>query len=251
MESQNFSAFSDLVEDSLLDEFIRNIPDDVDEFIRNIPDDVLSASSIPALECDTPGAAYSNTNEADAAVWDLTQDIIDVDLFPEPITSEHNQMSAEDLLYQTPTLRNSPVSRTPKKPRGPASKKGKACKVKPRRIVYTKENIPLLMEKLTEVPEAATAIIHPTSLAPKCKVMRKTPPAPLQSRQISENCAAPVWTAIQSANGPVRTPPVSPICVVQGAGNPVLAGQREIRHSIAGQSSTSRVNDPRYYIQKW
>ncbi|XP_077137950.1 uncharacterized protein LOC143804098 [Ranitomeya variabilis] len=157
MESQNFWDFSDQVEDSLLD-----------ELMRSIPDDFLNAFSVPALVCDTPGAEYSNTNEADAAVWDLAQDIIDVDLIPEPITSEHNQMSAEDLLYQTPTPRNSPVSRTPKKPRGPASKKGKACKVKPRRIVYTKENIPLLMGNLTEAPEAATAIIHPTSLVRKC-----------------------------------------------------------------------------------
>ncbi|XP_077125594.1 uncharacterized protein LOC143782247 [Ranitomeya variabilis] len=168
--------------------------------MRAILDEILTDFTLSALECDTPGAEYSNTNESGATGWDLAQDIIDVDLIPEPNTSEHNQTAAEDLLYQTPTPRNSPVSRAPKNPRGTASKKGKACKVKPRRIVFTKENIPLLMENLTEAPEATTAIVHPTSQAPKRKVMRKTPPAPLQTLQLSENDASPVWVAIQSAN---------------------------------------------------
>ncbi|XP_077125592.1 uncharacterized protein LOC143782242 [Ranitomeya variabilis] len=118
MESQNVSAFSSLLEETILDELVRNIPDDIFN-ICSVP----ALDSVPALGCDTAGAEYSIADEADA--WDFAQDIIDVDLIPEPDTSEHNQMIVEDLSYQTPTPRNSPVSRAPKKPRGAASKKGK------------------------------------------------------------------------------------------------------------------------------
>ncbi|XP_069615748.1 uncharacterized protein [Ranitomeya imitator] len=254
MESQHFSAFSSQVADSVIDELIRTIPDNLDEFTRNTPDavdefisnysdDFLNGFSVPTLECDTPGAEYSNTNAGVAAVWDLTQGIIDVDMFPEPTTTEHNQPPVEELMYQTPTPRNSPDSRAPKKQLGPAGKKGRACKLKPRRI-FTKENIPELMESIAEAAEDATAIIHHTSLSPKRKVMRKTPPAPLQPLQITENGAAQAWPAIQTANGSVRAYPLSPICVVQDAGNPVPSDHREIPHSSTGQPSTIRVNDP-------
>ncbi|XP_069599707.1 uncharacterized protein [Ranitomeya imitator] len=254
MESQHFSAFSSQVADSVIDELIRTIPDNLDEFTRNTPDavdefisnysdDFLNGFSVPTLECDTPGAEYSNTNAGVAAVWDLTQGIIDVDMFPEPTTTEHNQPPVEELMYQTPTPRNSPDSRAPKKQLGPGGKKGRACKLKPRRI-FTKENIPELMESIAEAAEDATAIIHHTSLSPKRKVMRKTPPAPLQPLQITENGAAQAWPAIQTANGSVRAYPLSPICVVQDAGNPVPSDHREIPHSSTGQPSTIRVNDP-------
>ncbi|XP_069582291.1 uncharacterized protein [Ranitomeya imitator] len=254
MESQHFSAFSSQVADSVIDELIRTIPDNLDEFTRNTPDavdefisnysdDFLNGFSVPTLECDTPGAEYSNTNAGVAAVWDLTQGIIDVDMFPEPTTTEHNQPPVEELMYQTPTPRNSPDSRAPKKQLGPAGKKGRACKLKPRRI-FTKENIPELMESIAEAAEDATAIIHHTSLSPKRKVMRKTPPAPLQPLQITENGAAQAWPAIQTANGSVRAYPLSPICVVQDAGNPVPSDHREIPHPSTGQPSTIRVNDP-------
>ncbi|XP_069594521.1 uncharacterized protein [Ranitomeya imitator] len=163
-------------------------------------------------------------------------------MFPEPTTTEHNQLPVEELMYQNPTPRNSPDSRAPKKQLGPGCRKGKACKLKPRRI-FTKENIPELMESLAEATEDATAIIHHTSLSPKRKVMRKTPPAPLQPLQITENGAAPAWPAIQTANGAVRAYPLSPICVVQDAGNPVPSDHREIPHSSTGQPSTIRMKE--------
>ncbi|XP_077108964.1 uncharacterized protein LOC143765801 isoform X2 [Ranitomeya variabilis] len=114
-------------------------------------------------------------------------------------------MLVEDPTYQAPTPRNSPVSKAPKKPRGPASKKGKACKVKSRRI-FTKENIHLLAENPTEGPEAATSVIRPISLDPKSSVLRKIPPAPLQPLQLSENDTVPVWPAIQTSITRVNNP---------------------------------------------
>ncbi|XP_077137951.1 uncharacterized protein LOC143804099 [Ranitomeya variabilis] len=159
------------------DEFVRSLPESVFN-TYSVPtlDNVPTLDSAPTLDCDTAGAEFNIADVADAwafniaddaGAWDSAQDIIDVDLIPEPDTSEHNQMLVEDLSYQAPTPRNSPVSRAPKKPRGPASKKGKACKLKPRRV-FTKENIHLLAENPTEAPEAATAVIRPISLGRKC-----------------------------------------------------------------------------------
>ncbi|XP_077148294.1 uncharacterized protein LOC143808999 [Ranitomeya variabilis] len=140
MDSQNFLDFPDQFEDSVLDEFIRNLPDA--EFnTYSVP----TLDNVPSLGCDTAGAAFNIADEADAwsfniadeaGAWsfniadeadarDSAPDIIDVDLIPEPDTPEHNQMLVEDPTYQAPTPRNSPVSRAPKKPRGAASKKGK------------------------------------------------------------------------------------------------------------------------------
>ncbi|XP_077134847.1 uncharacterized protein LOC143788826 [Ranitomeya variabilis] len=231
MDSQNFLDFPDQVEDSVLDEFIRGLPESVFNTCS-----APTVDGVPSLGCDTAGAEFNIADETDAwafniadeagawafntadeaGAWafniadeadarDSAPDIIDVDLIPEPDTPEHNQMLVEDPTYQAPTPRNSPVSRAPKKPRGAASKKGKACKLKPRRV-FTKENIHLLAENPTEAPEAATAGIHPISLDPKSKVMRKIHPTPLQPLQLTENGAVPVWPSIQPSITRVNDP---------------------------------------------